>query len=58
MKCPDEQERGSGRLEMMIILKASDRLVSYGPNLFCGVGVMVYYRQVFLPIGLAWLCEM
>ena len=22
-----------------------------------GVWVVVYYRQVFLPIGVAWLCE-
>ena len=27
----------------------------YGSNLFEGVWVIIYYRQVLLPIGIAWL---
>ena len=29
----------------------------YGSNLFVGVRVIIYYRQLLLPIGIAWLCE-
>ena len=30
----------------------------YGSSLFEGVWVIIYYRQVFLPLGVAWLYEM
>ena len=35
----------------------NDRLVFYGSNLCCGDMVIIYYRQMYLPIGFAWLCE-
>ena len=43
-------------MKQTTICSLGDRLVSYGTNLSCrGRGFMVYYRQVFLPIGIAWL---
>ena len=29
-----------------------------GSTYLVGVWVIIYYRQVLLPIGIAWLCEM
>ena len=40
----NKKENGSG-----------DRLGFMGPTYFVGSGVMLFYRQVFLPIGVAWL---
>ena len=28
-----------------------------GPTYVVGIWVIIYYRQVLLPIGIAWLCE-
>ena len=28
-----------------------------GPTYVVGGMVIIYYRKVFLPIGIAWLCE-
>ena len=35
----------------------NDRLGFMGPTYVVGGMVIIYYRQVFLPIGIAWLCE-
>ena len=37
------------------------QLIGWGftvPTYAVGLGVIIYYRQVLLPIGIAWLCEM
>ena len=35
-----------------------DRLGFTVPSLYCrGKGFVVYYRQMYLPLGFAWLCE-
>ena len=36
----------------------NDRLGFMVPSLYCREkGFVVYYRQMYLPIGFAWLCE-
>ena len=42
---------------LQFIMDKADRLGFTGPTYAVGVRVMVYYRQVFLPLGIAWLCE-
>ena len=39
-------------------VKHPDRLGFMGPTYVVGIWVIIYYRQVFLPLGFAWLCEM
>ena len=34
-----------------------DRLGFTVPTYVVGIWVIIYYRQVFLPLGFAWLCE-
>ena len=35
----------------------NDRLGFMGPTYVVGIWVVIYYGQVYLPIGFAWLCE-
>ena len=39
--------------------QTGDRLGFMGPayTVGRGYGVIIYYRQVLLPLGFAWLCE-
>ena len=45
------------RLNPIIGLDDSDRLVFTGPTYAVGELVIIYYRQVLLLVGFAWLCE-
>ena len=40
------------------VFSTIDRLVFMVPTYVVGIWVIIYYRQVFLPLGFAWLCEM
>ena len=38
-------------------VETADRLGFMGPTYVVGDMVIIYYRQVFPPLGFAWLCE-
>ena len=55
----EQQQQKTDRTKEIQKLKAdSDRLGFMVPSLYCrGKGFVAYYRQMYLPIGFAWLCE-